>query len=69
MLTVALAEQLRDTQITVNAACPGYVSTDLNGHSGYLSPQEAAATPVRLALLTGQLVNGKFLSAQGEVPW
>lgn len=69
MLTVALAEQLRDTQITVNSACPGYVSTDLNGHSGYLSPQEAAATPVRLALLTEQLVNGKFLSAQGEVPW
>jgi NAD(P)-dependent dehydrogenase (short-subunit alcohol dehydrogenase family) len=58
MLTVQLAEELRDTGIVVNAACPGYVSTDLNGHTGYLSTDEAAKVPVRLALLADGRVNG-----------
>jgi len=69
MLTVTLAEELRDATIAVNAVCPGYVSTDLNGHTGYLSPQDAAATPVRLALLTDASVTGRFISAEGDVPW
>jgi NAD(P)-dependent dehydrogenase (short-subunit alcohol dehydrogenase family) len=69
LLTVALAEDLRDTPIRVNAACPGYVSTDLNGHSGHLSPHEAAATPVRLALLRDPELTGKFMNTEGEVPW
>lgn len=69
MLTVQLAETLRDTGIVVNAACPGYVATDLNGHNGPLSATEAAATPVRLALLRGDQPNGKFMSAEGEVSW
>ena len=69
MLTVQLAETLRGTGIVVNAACPGYVATDLNGHSGPLTATEAAATPVRLALLRGDQPNGKFISAGGEVPW
>ncbi|TQK07620.1 SDR family oxidoreductase [Herbaspirillum sp. SJZ107] len=69
MLTVQLAETLRGTNIAVNAACPGYVATDLNGHGGPLTPAEGAATPVRLALLRGGQPNGKFLSAEGQVPW
>jgi len=69
MLTVQLAETLRDTGIVVNAACPGYVATDLNGHSGPLSASEAAATPVRLALLRDSRTKGTFISAEGEVPW
>jgi len=69
MMTVQLAQALRDTQVVVNAACPGYVSTDLNGHTGYLSTPEAAAVPVRLALLRGRQPHGKFIDAGGEVPW
>jgi len=69
MLTVQLAEELRDTLIVVNAACPGYVATDLNGYSGPLTPQEAAATPVRLALLPDREIHGQFISAQGPVRW
>jgi len=68
MLTVQLAEELRCTRILVNAACPGYVSTDLNGHSGYLTPVEGAATPVRLALLDDG-TTGAFMSSTGVVPW
>jgi NAD(P)-dependent dehydrogenase (short-subunit alcohol dehydrogenase family) len=69
MLTVQLAEMLKDTPIAVNAACPGYVATDLNGHTGYLTPREGAATPVRLALLADKSINGRFMDARGEVPW
>jgi NAD(P)-dependent dehydrogenase (short-subunit alcohol dehydrogenase family) len=69
MLTVQLAEDLHGSGMVVNAACPGYVSTDLNGHTGYLSTEEAAQTPVRLALLPDQQVTGKFISAAGVVPW
>lgn len=69
MLTVQLAEELRDSGIVVNAVCPGYVKTDLNGHTGYLSLPEAAATPVRLALLRHDRLTGKFMNTEGEVPW
>lgn len=69
MLTVQLAESLREAGIVVNAACPGYVSTDLNGHTGYITAQEGARTPVRLALLPDLQLTGKFISATGEVPW
>jgi NAD(P)-dependent dehydrogenase (short-subunit alcohol dehydrogenase family) len=69
MLTVQLAELLSDTPIAVNAACPGYVATDLDGHTGYLTPREGAATPVWLALLPDKAVNGRFMDARGEVAW
>ena len=33
-VTVQYAKELRDTNILVNLACPGYVATDLNGFRG-----------------------------------
>ncbi|RKP53769.1 SDR family oxidoreductase [Pararobbsia silviterrae] len=69
MLTVQLAEELRDRGITVNSACPGYVRTDLNGNRGYVSLPEAAAIPVRLALLRRDAPTGTFLGAEGHVAW
>lgn len=69
MLTVQLAQELRDTPIIVNSACPGFVKTDLNGNTGHLSPSEAAATPVRLALLHNERPTGSFLNSEGVVPW
>jgi NAD(P)-dependent dehydrogenase (short-subunit alcohol dehydrogenase family) len=69
MLTVQLAEELRDRGMTVNSACPGYARTDLNGNQGYLSLPEAAAIPVRLALLRRNAPTGKFFGSGGEVAW
>jgi NAD(P)-dependent dehydrogenase (short-subunit alcohol dehydrogenase family) len=69
MLTVQLAQELRDTGILVNSACPGFVKTDLNGNTGTLSVPEAAAAPVRLALLRSDRPTGKFLNTEGEVAW
>ena len=69
MLTVQLAYELRETLIKVNSADPGYTATDLNGNTGTLSAAEAAAEPVRLALLPADGPTGGFLRAGGTHPW
>jgi NAD(P)-dependent dehydrogenase (short-subunit alcohol dehydrogenase family) len=69
MLTVQLAAELGDTAIVANSVSPGFVKTDLTGGNGYLTPSEAAALPVRYALLRDDSVTGHFVSAEGELPW
>ncbi len=51
MLTVKLAKALLADRIKVNAADPGYTATDLNGHSGTRTVEEAAGIAVALATL------------------
>ena len=43
--------ELEGTNVLINAACPGYVATDLNGFHGVRTPEQGAATPIRLATL------------------
>jgi NAD(P)-dependent dehydrogenase (short-subunit alcohol dehydrogenase family) len=50
-ITVAFASDLESAGIKVNAACPGFTSTDLNNFQGTRAVQQAAREPVRLALL------------------
>lgn len=69
MLTVQLAEELRETSITVNSISPGYVKTDLTGHNGYMTPEEGARLPVKYALLGQGAVSGLFVEPSGETPW
>ena len=69
MLTVQLAAELSDTAIAVNSVSPGFVKTDLTGGNGALTPAEAAAVPVTYALLGDDAVTGRFVSAQGDLPW
>ena len=69
MLTVQLAQELRDTPIVVNSVSPGYVKTDLTGHNGYMTPEEGARLPVKYALLGSDAVSGRFVEASGETPW
>lgn len=70
MLTVQLAQELRDTAIVVNSVSPGYVKTDLTGHTGYMTPEEGARLPVQYALLSEEnAVSGKFIEASGVTPW
>jgi NAD(P)-dependent dehydrogenase (short-subunit alcohol dehydrogenase family) len=68
-ITVACAQELADTNIKVNAACPGHTATDLNGHSGPRTPTEAAREPVRLALLGDDGPTGTFSNDAGMIPW
>ncbi len=69
MLTVQLSEELRDTRIAVNSVSPGYVKTDLTGHSGDLTPEEGARLPVEFALQNERFHSGRFVEPGGETPW
>lgn len=69
MLTVQLAAELRDTPIVVNSVSPGYVKTDLTGHTGFMTPEEGARLPVEYALLGENAVSGRFVEPDGETPW
>jgi len=68
-ITVAYANELRDTPIKVNAADPGYCATDLNGHSGPRTPAQGATVAVRLATLPADGPTGGFFSEDGPEPW
>ena len=69
MLTVQLAEELRDTPHVINSVSPGYVKTDLTGQNGFMTPEEGAKLPVQYALLGNDAVSGRFVEASGETPW
>lgn len=69
MLTVQLAEELRGTPHVINSVSPGYVKTDLTGHTGFMTPEEGARLPVEYALLRDNAVSGCFVEASGRTPW
>lgn len=68
-VTVQYAKALRDTNILVNAACPGYCATDLNGFRGVRTPEQGAAIAIRLATLPDDGPTGGFFDDAGVVPW
>jgi len=59
-ITVALASDLESAGIKVNAACPGFTSTNLNNFEGIRTVEQAAREPVRLALLGPDGPTGTF---------
>jgi NAD(P)-dependent dehydrogenase (short-subunit alcohol dehydrogenase family) len=69
MLTVQLAEELKNTSIVVNSVSPGYVKTDLTGNNGFLTAEEGAKLPVEYALLGEGAASGRFVEANRETPW
>ena len=69
MLTVQLAEELRDTPHVVNSISPGFVKTDLTGGNGFMTPEEGARLPVEYALLGEHAVSGQFVGPSGATPW
>ncbi len=68
-VTVQYAKQLRDTNILINLACPGFVATDLNGFRGVRTPQEGAAIAIRLATLPDGGPTGGYFEDAGVIPW
>lgn len=68
-LTVQYANELRKDGIQVNAAAPGYVDTEINDHTGFLTPAQGAAILVRLATLGEDGPTGGFFNEAGPVPW
>jgi NAD(P)-dependent dehydrogenase (short-subunit alcohol dehydrogenase family) len=68
-VTVQYARQLADTDILINAACPGLVATDFNGFYGSRTPAQGAATAIRLATLPDGGPTGSFFEDDGVIPW
>lgn len=68
-LTVIYARLLGTDAIKVNSACPGFVATDINQNTGVRNVKEAAATPVRLAMLDESGPTGAFFDDNGAIEW
>ena len=73
-VTLTYANALRGTGILVNAASPGFVATDLNGHHGVLGTEQGARIPVLLATLGDDGPTATFLGENGTphgqaLPW
>lgn len=68
-LTIQYAKELSDTGVLVNAGCPGFTATDLNGFSGVRTAQQGAAIAVHLATVPDDGPRGGFFDDAGPVPW
>ncbi|MFJ4475982.1 SDR family oxidoreductase [Streptomyces xanthochromogenes] len=68
-VTLQYARELSGTNILINAGCPGYVATDLNGFHGVRTPEQGAAIAIRLATLPDDGPTGQFFEDAGVVPW
>ncbi len=68
-ITVHYAKELAGTGVLINAGCPGYVATDLNGHQGTRTPTQGAAIFVELATLPDGGPSGTFRDETGVQPW
>ncbi len=67
--TVILAHELKDANIKVNSADPGYTATDLNGNSGTKTVAEGASIIVDLATLDESGATGSYFDDEGVLPW
>ncbi|MBT2545280.1 SDR family oxidoreductase [Streptomyces sp. ISL-44] len=68
-VTLQYARELSGTNVLINAGCPGYVATDLNGFRGVRTPEQGAAIAIKLATLPDDGPTGTFFEDAGEVPW
>ncbi|QFZ20911.1 SDR family oxidoreductase [Saccharothrix syringae] len=68
-VTAQYARRFADTDVIVNACCPGYVATDFTGFAGPRTPEQGAAIAIRLATLPDDGPRGGFFDDEGVVPW
>ena len=55
--------------VLVNAACPGWVRTDMGGEGAPRTPAQGADTPVWLATLPDGGPSGGFFRDREPIPW
>jgi NAD(P)-dependent dehydrogenase (short-subunit alcohol dehydrogenase family) len=67
--TVHLAYELRDTNIKVNSAHPGWVKTDMGGAEAPMELSEGARTSAALAMLGEDGPSGGFFHLGERLPW
>jgi NAD(P)-dependent dehydrogenase (short-subunit alcohol dehydrogenase family) len=68
-ITTLIAKEVRDDNILVNSACPGWVRTDMGGDRAPLTPEQGADTPVWLATLPDGGPTGGFFRERTRIPW
>jgi NAD(P)-dependent dehydrogenase (short-subunit alcohol dehydrogenase family) len=67
--TVMLANELRDTGISMNSVTPGHTATDLNQFKGTKTVEQGAAPIVKLATQNVAGITAKFIKDSGEASW
>ena len=68
--TVILAHELKDANIKVNSADPGYTATDLNGNQGTKTVEEGARGDYGFGDTWGAAgATGGYFDDQGVVAW
>ena len=68
-VTVQYARHFAGENILINAACPGLVATDFTGFQGPRTPEQGAATAIRLATLPDGGPTGSFFEDDGVIAW
>jgi NAD(P)-dependent dehydrogenase (short-subunit alcohol dehydrogenase family) len=66
---LVFSKELAQAGIKVNAADPGYTDTDLNGHTGQRTVEQAAKGVVELATLGEDGPTGGYFHDGSPVPW
>lgn len=67
--TVHLAYELRDTNIKVNSAHPGWVKTDMGGEQAPMELSEGGKTSAALATLPNDGPTGGYFHQGQALPW
>lgn len=67
--TIHLAHELKDTNIKVNSAHPGWVKTDLGGPHAPMEVADSYKTSLRLATLDSHGPTGGFFHEADKLPW
>jgi len=68
-LTRIFADELRGTNILVNAVCPGWVKTDMGGPNATVPVEKGADTAAWLATLPDGGPTGGFFRDRRLIPW
>jgi NAD(P)-dependent dehydrogenase (short-subunit alcohol dehydrogenase family) len=68
-LTRIFADELRGTNILVNAMCPGWVKTEMGGPNATVPVEKGADTAVWLATLPDGGPTGGFFRDRRLIPW
>jgi NAD(P)-dependent dehydrogenase (short-subunit alcohol dehydrogenase family) len=68
-VTGQFAAALKDSNIVVNAVCPGWVRTDMGGNEAPRSVEEGADTIVWLATEAPVSLTGQFIKDRKAISW
>ena len=69
VLTIQFDDHIINSDILINAVCPGWVRTDMGGMSASCSVEEGADTIIWLTQLPKGGVSGRFFRDREEISW